>query len=120
MTLYKWKERRWRKEERRGNQGEAKGREDRLRVAEGDDEEWGGRAKRRVGKMIRIKRERGLREKRKEWDGAGGREGEERNRREKEKQTKTNNFIILNHECAACCLMLQYNEDLYIFINHKE
>lgn len=35
-------------------------------MAEGDDEEWGGRAKRRVGKMIRIKRERGLREKRKE------------------------------------------------------
>lgn len=28
-------------------------------MAEGDDEEWGGRDKRRVGKMIRIKRKRG-------------------------------------------------------------
>lgn len=55
MTLYEWKERRCRKEEIRGNQGEAKGREDRLRVAgRGDDEECGEREE-------EIGRERGKR-----------------------------------------------------------
>lgn len=73
-----------------------------------------GRDRRREGKMIRIKRKKTVRGGRGKSE-VGQKKEREKKEREKETQTKPKNFIILTHECAVCCLMLQYNEDLYDF-----